>query len=126
MRNDFLSSATWSSHIDRLVSKELEKTSQGALSGPSTCVLKLIPFALIRIVSLVDSFQQLIQLAPWKKSRSRASSSAGAVVGMKCPAVSISSKRAPGIFFAGSRVPEGGRHKTLRPPSGTRELAKKI
>src|SRR5712672_1448616 len=49
MRYDFLSSATWSSHIDRLVINELEKTSQGAPSGPSICVLKLMPFALIRI-----------------------------------------------------------------------------
>src|ERR1700687_2480921 len=49
MRYDCLSSATWSSHMDRLVINELERTSQGAFSGPSIWVLILMPFALIRI-----------------------------------------------------------------------------
>src|SRR5258708_39155190 len=49
MRNDGPSSATCSSHIDRLVNNELERTSQGAPSGPSSWMLKLMPFALIRI-----------------------------------------------------------------------------
>src|SRR6202161_2024033 len=35
--------------MDRLVINELERTSQGALSGPSIWVLILMPFALIRI-----------------------------------------------------------------------------
>src|SRR6516162_2481095 len=133
--------------MERLVSNELERMSQGALSGPSISKLMLMPFTLLCIARpfceallvehdlfsenrnplfgdhalLVehDLFSEnrnpLFGDHALKKSMSSASSAAGAVVGMKWPAVSISSKRAPGIFPASSWVPDQGRTVSWRP-----------
>src|SRR5258707_5947881 len=62
MRNLSFSAATWSSHIDTLVMSELEKTSQGAPSRPSTSQLKLIPLALTFMVfSRCPLFPKIVQ-----------------------------------------------------------------
>src|SRR5438552_8188768 len=50
MRKGSFSAAAWSSHMARLVMREFEKMSQGALSGPSIWALMLMPLALIRMV----------------------------------------------------------------------------
>ena len=57
-----------------------------------------MPLALIRMAGTFRR-DRLGTVTSCKKSCSRPAAASGPVVGMKCPASSISSNRAPGIFF---------------------------